>query len=496
LDFEKVSDADLWKLLETSTGRERGKALIELGFRALRSGDFNAATSYADPAIELFKELDVIDQMSISQYISGSATRAQGQLNQAILLLKSACQGFQESAQENLLGIALRELANAYASSNLIAQAEEAFLSSINILSSIEDTSGVTQVGCEYGEYLGTLGFQSRALEIFLKTKEFAKGLDDPLKVAYIEDRIAACLIELAEGTRALDHLKSALEIVSYAGDKKQIAWALYRYGWTLQTFGYHQEALEILGNAKETFEELNDIADKAKCDFQIAHVYSSLSNFGNANDLYISLKEVFSSLGNEESSYLCEANLAHNLLKAGEVESATHINRSLLEELSNKPYGYIERYSRIQLADCLNQTGFYPEALEQINLIKVEDYGDNQLAMLEYINAKAKTLVFNKLINEGEELLNKIFSSELCKGLEATYAAALETLSTIEHIRGNEIEKLDLRGKAISYYLAGGNLVDARRLADSFSFAPSKSISKVENLTQTTSGFKFGFVP
>ena len=238
MDFEKVSDADLWKLLETSTGRERGKALIELGFRALRSGDFNAATSYADPAIELFKELDVIDQMSISQYISGSATRAQGQLNQAILLLKSACQGFQESAQENLLGIALRELANAYASSNLIAQAEEAFLSSINILSSIEDTSGVTQVGCEYGEYLGTLGFQSRALEIFLKTKEFAKGLDDPLKVAYIEDRIAACLIELAEGTRALDHLKSALEIVSYAGDKKQIAWALYRYGWTLQTFG------------------------------------------------------------------------------------------------------------------------------------------------------------------------------------------------------------------------------------------------------------------
>lgn len=496
MDFGETSDTELWDLLDSSSGEEKGKILIELSFRNLRRGEFNKAISCAHPAIELFQELKIRDQESIANYVLGCASRAEGDIEQAIGVLNAACEGFREIGLENLLGLACYELANAHALSGNISEADGTFVSSLNILTSAGDAFGVTQTGCDYGEFLGSLGQQSRALDVFTKTKEFAKKLEDPLKVAFIDDRIAACLIELARGTEALDHLKAALDVISYTGTKGQLAWALYRYGWTLQTFGYFHQALNILEQAKEVFGELDEIREKAKCDFQIAHVLCSLGEYEDANALYAKLKEVFSSIGDEESSILCEVNRASNISKAGDKETASRIFRDLIEDLDESEFGYIRRFSRIELAHCLNSMEFYAEALEQVEMIDIEEYGDNRLARLGYLNTKARTLVYNNRSEEGERLLQEIFNTYLCKGLEATYAEALETLSIINHIRGNDLEMLDLRGKAISYFLAGGDVSSARRLADTFAFAPSDSISQVQELAQTDSGFKFGFSP
>ena len=111
-------------------------------------------------------------------------------------------------------------------------------------------------------------------------------------------------------------------------------------------------------------------------------------------------------------------------------------------------------------------------------------------------MNVWARTLALNNRIDDAEFALKEILSTELCKGLETTYAQALETLSMIAHIKGNDVEMLDLRGKAISYYLAGADVNNARKLADNFAFAPSNSLSKLKEITQTPSGFKFGFTP
>lgn len=496
MDFKSNSDTELWSILENSSGEERGRILIELGFRSLNKRDFNKAISFSQPAVELFKELKIKDQESIANYVYGSASRAQGELNHSITALKSACEGFREVGLENLLGLACYELANAHIELGKFNEAEDSFVSSLNILTAVGDNFGVTQAGSEYGEFLGRQGLQARALEIFTQTKEFAKNLDDPLKVAYIEDRIAACLIELARGSEALDHLKTALDIVSYAGSQNQIAWALYRYGWTLQTFEYSHQALKILEESKKIFDELGDVRQKAKCDFQIAHVLHSLDEFEEADILYSQLKEVFSSFGDLESHYLCEVNRGNNLSKTGDKATAINIYKTLISSIPEGHFEYIKRYARTELAHCLNSEEFYKEALEQVEAIDISEYADNRLARLGYLNVWARTLALNNRIDDAEFALKEILSTELCKGLETTYAQALETLSMIAHIKGNDVEMLDLRGKAISYYLAGADVNNARKLADNFAFAPSNSLSKLKEITQTPSGFKFGFTP
>lgn len=496
MDFKSNSDSELWDYLENSSGEERGRILIELGFRSLNKRDFNKAISFSQPAVELFRELKIRDQESIANYVYGSATRAQGELVHSISALKSACEGFREAGLENLLGLAYYELANAQIQLGEFKEAEDSFVTSLNILTAVGDDFGVTQAGSEYGELLGSQRLQTRAFEIFTQTKEFAKNLNDPLKVAYIEDRIAACLIELARGDEALDHLKSALDIVSYAGSREQIAWALYRYGWTLQTFEYSHQALKILEDAKQIFEELGDVRQKAKCDFQIAHVLNSLGEFEQADMLYSQLKEIFNSLGDLESNFLCEVNRGTNLSKAGDKTTAINIFKKIISSIPEGNFEYIKRYAKIELANCLNSEEFYKEALEQVEAIDISEFGDNRLARLGYLNVWARTLALNKRIEEAEFALKEILSTELCTGLETTYAQALETLSIIAHVKGNDVEMLDLRGKAISYYLAGGDVNSARKLANSFAFAPSNSLSKLKELTQTPSGFRFGFTP
>jgi len=496
VDFNTLTDNQLWEAVEKSEGNKKGLILVELGLRSLVNGEFRKAISCAGPAIQIFSELGVTDQKAIAQYVLGSASREDGETGIAIDTLKLACNGLRQSGNEKLLGMACSELAQAYSDYGDWINANDTYVSSFTILSSVGDSLGVTQVGSSFGEMLGSLGLQSKALDVFEKTKIFAKELEDPLKVAYLDDRIAACLIELARGNEALDHLKSALDVISYTGTKDQYAWALYRYGWTLQTFNYDHQALSVLEDAKGIFNELGEVQKKAKCDFQIAHALSSLGDHGEANGLYLTLEGVFRSLGDDETAILCVVNRAINIAKFGIKEEAVQIYKSMLaDDICNK-YDYIVRHIKIELARCFNFMQFYGEALEQVDSINIESYGDNLLGRLEYLNVKARTLVHNKRIEEAEEVLKKIMNIEFSRGFENTYAEALETLSIISHIKENETEMLDLRGRSISYYLAGNDLINARRLADSFTFAPSKTIEKVQKLVQENPGFSFGFVP
>ena len=155
MDFKSNSDTELWSILENSSGEERGRILIELGFRSLNKRDFNKAISFSQPAVELFKELKIKDQESIANYVYGSASRAQGELNHSITALKSACEGFREVGLENLLGLACYELANAHIELGKFNEAEDSFVSSLNILTAVGDNFAVTQAGSEYGEFLG-----------------------------------------------------------------------------------------------------------------------------------------------------------------------------------------------------------------------------------------------------------------------------------------------------------------------------------------------------
>ena len=375
-------------------------------------------------------------------------------------------------------------------------KAEDSYISALNILTSANETSSVVQVAVEYGEFLGKLGRQGKALTIFRRAKEYAVNLGQPLQVAHIDDRIAACLIELAEGIEALDHLKSALDVITYAGPESDIAWAMYRYGWTLQTFGFHHQSLNILNEAKQKFQNLSDIRHIALCDFQLAHAYSALGDYQAADELYVKLREVFKSLGMEENALLCEVNRGVNFSQSGRQENARDVYEMILSKKSAEQYCYIYRGVVWRLADTFNSMEYFQDALDLLDEINESDFGDDKLARLEFINTRGMALVGCNRVDEAEQQLQEVLISELSQGLEAVYAKALETLSIIAGLKGDDLDALDLRGKAISYYLAGKKVSEATRLAKAFAFAPSETLSRAEQPNRESEQFRFGFGP
>lgn len=494
MDLNNATDGDLWKYLEEADTSDKGSIYLELGFRNLGRDNFNEALSCAEAAEVQFVANGDLMGKSVALYLNACALNATGEYEKSIEYSEKASEGFREYSEESFLGKAAWEIAIANGRMGRFDEAVEAFISSLNLLTSAGENYLVTKVGADYGELLGSYGKQEKALSVFYRTKEVAVTLNSPLEVAHLDDRIAACLIDLARGQEALDHLKSALDVIAYTGGKKDYAQALYRYGWTLQTFSYHNEAIANLEKARDLFYELNDIAQAAECDFQIAHARSNRREYEEADAIYSRLREVFKSLGKTESAILCDVNRGMNLHKSGHLEAASNIYRSLLDDPQVQRYGFIQRNLTYSLTRLLNQWGHYTDALKLIETIDIDEIGENKIALRFYQNTLARSLVGCNRLDDGQAALQPILSMNFEKGLEAGYAEALETLGLIAELKSDDAEAMNLRGKAIAYYLAGGEIADAQRLAGTFTFAHSETLEKSTEPRDEMSKFSFGF--
>jgi tetratricopeptide (TPR) repeat protein len=156
MDFNNATDGDLWKHLEEADASDKGSIYLELGFRNLGRDNFNEAFSCAEAAEKAFEANDDLMGKSVAQYLNACALNATGEYDKSIEFSEKASEGFREYSEESFLGKAAWEIAIANGRMGRFDEAVEAFVSSLNLLTSAGENYLVTKVGADYGELLGS----------------------------------------------------------------------------------------------------------------------------------------------------------------------------------------------------------------------------------------------------------------------------------------------------------------------------------------------------
>jgi hypothetical protein len=93
VDFGELNDSQLFDYMNSESGRKKGEALIELGFRALSKLESNQAISFAEVASPIFREIDSREEEATSLYILGAALLLRGDDEEALAKLNEASNG-------------------------------------------------------------------------------------------------------------------------------------------------------------------------------------------------------------------------------------------------------------------------------------------------------------------------------------------------------------------------------------------------------------------
>lgn len=479
-DEKDLTIEELWKLAGDVNIETRARALLDLSSRLLNEGSLDQSISCAATAVDLFTSLDYPSSLARAAFIHGCGLLRIDSPKEALESLIVSADILRSHSDEEQLALAVLEQAHAHLQLENWSEAEKDFESAVRLFLNSDDYSCAGDTAIEHGELLGSQGKQSAALEMFISAREILQNTDRPIAVAEADDRIAAALIELGQGDRAIKHLRDALAVAEYMGTPKIYAWALYRLGWTLVTFKYFNEAFSLLEKASEMFKSESQFLNAANADIQYAHALSGIGKYDEAHSMYTKIRPIFDAFGRASDVILVSVNQAANLARADRHLDAKLLYESVLEHLNDSKEGYIYRGTCIRLADVFLDLDLPQEVLLLLEPISRDSWGDNLIEKARYINALAKAKAKLGQGAEAERLSREVLSLNLGAGSEEENAEAYETLSVLARNLGKEKEADQLLSLAIALYLADGMEKRARKLSEHFlssSSTPTKDL-------------------
>jgi tetratricopeptide (TPR) repeat protein len=318
------------------------------------------------------------------------------------------------------------------------------------------------------GEAQGVRNEQVSALRTFRESLRLFKLGGDYIGSGRAHDRIAAALIDLGDLPEAVTHLRESLNIFEYIKDELRIAYSQYRLGWTLVTMGQNFEAIPLLRRSSETYKANNQFVNAANADTQLAHALSAIGEDDEALDLYRKTRSMYDAAGEMNSAWIADVNAAGRLLNR-DAEAAIAIYRRVIAEAKADNDDFIIQASIVRLAEALckleTEAGYH-EALELLNQVSVEYWGDEIEQRSRHLNALALAYIKVGRTDDAEPLLNQVVNVGLESGFLSESAEANRLLSDIEADRGNLEKSNQLVASAIALFLAAGEDDKARSLS------------------------------
>ncbi len=186
-------------------------------------------------------------------------------------------------------GLAGEKARNAYASEAAVNYFQKAieFYNSAN--KQVQTSENIIRWSAGLGKSLMSLARFSEAIEAFKMMKTAAENLDDKPALVSAWCSLSSAECENGENKSALESAEKAVETAKQAGksDKilKKLAFALYRQGRALFSFGKYSEAIKLSEQALQITENVGAAANSEKgfCFHLIAAANMSLGQFEKA---------------------------------------------------------------------------------------------------------------------------------------------------------------------------------------------------------------------
>ena len=479
-DHDEPSLDDLWALTsEDNPLEERADALMTIALRLKQEKELWGAIAAAQSAMDLYEK--VKDETNVGRVLLelGKTYGQLGEFHDARESFARASSCFQSVADDSNRGDALRYLANVY---DDLSQPNEASLvrkDAISILASSQNFTPAGIAALDLGESQGRAGQQAEALESFNLAFKYFQDANDLTGVVRAHDRIAAALIDLGNFNEAIGHLREALALAEYIEDRPRTSWGRYRLGWTLVTIGNHDEAFPLLDQAILDYKSVGDFKSAAECDLQRAHALNAEGNHEDALKIYRTVHAVFVGLGQTSDALMTKVNMGENLASGGNLLQAQQVFSEALAEIGSSD-SWLERATRIRLAEVQLGLNNFSGALEAIETSDASAWGDDVFQKARHLNAQANALILAGRAPEAVDLLKQVIEMNVNQSLPKETARAYELM--VETLSGaSEVEKTHITAQAIALYLAAGFVDEARDL--SRKFMPTDNTQAVQML-------------
>ena len=469
-DPQDLTEDQLWSAVADAQGPQRAELLHQLTGLLYQRGNYQDAASTGEESAYGFAAANLPYDEGFSRAETGMAYQELGRQAEALSSFTTACARFRESGHEKDCAQATVRAGQCL---NALSRPQEAlsiWQAAQNLFASIGQPAEAADVALDRGELLGSLGRQSEALEVFQEARAIRRGLGNATTVANIDDRIAAALIDLGRHGEALEVLRAVLAVRESGTDETALAYARYRYGWTLALAEQQQDAKPIMEQARADYQRLDNTFGVARCDLILADCLHMLGQGEASIELYQRAASVFDALGADDEQLLANANIAIVYASMGDDEASARVKAKVLADAVRLGNDSLAASIAAQLARSLLRLGRSQEAREVMATHQPpKTWRDNVVETAKYQVMRARLLLDERDFDAAADLARVVISNLDGQQLRSVVAEAYGVLSEATLGAGEVGPGERYRGKAIALLLAAGRPGEAQVLAAHF---------------------------
>jgi CHAT domain-containing protein/Flp pilus assembly protein TadD len=327
-----------------------GKSLSRIGSAFERLGQYQTAINFNQQALviarqigDLYSEARAIDGLSKAYYNLGNYQKAIYFAHQVLVITK-------QIGTQNGEGIALSRLGNAYLSLGQYHKSIDFYQQSLQIFKHIDEVGGI-------GHSLIGLGFAYSSLE---------------------------------QHQKAIDFFQQSLVIFSQIGDLVGQGTALNGLGNSYISLSQYQQAIDFYQKSLTVAKQIGKRNSEGHSLIGLGIAYSSLEEPQKAIDLYQKSLEIFKEIGDRNGEGIALNNIGYSLKMQNQIELAivfykqsVNVRETIRKDIrtldKDIQQSYLETVSSSykRLADLLIKQGRVMEALQVLDLLKVQELED-----------------------------------------------------------------------------------------------------------------------
>ncbi|MEA5476760.1 tetratricopeptide repeat protein [Pseudanabaena galeata UHCC 0370] len=414
--YDKAIEFYLQALLilqEIKDRKGESATLGNLGNAYYSLGKYDKAIEYHRQSLAITQEIKDRRGEGLTLGNLGIAYFSLGKYEKAIefyLQYLAITQGIKDRRGE---GGALGNLGIAYFSLGKYEKAIDYHLQSLEIAREIKDRRGEGRALGNLGSAYDVLGKYDKAIDYYLQHLTISREIKDRNGEGAALGNLGIAYSSLGKYGKAIDYHLQSLAIMREVKDRKGEENALGSLGLAFNKLGKYDNAINYLLQGLAITQEIKDRQGEGAKLVNLGITYGSLGKYGKAIDYLLQGLAIAREIKDRRSEGISLGNLgnAFNELKQPELtilfykqsinvsESIRKDLRKLDKDLQKSYLNTIEGSYRI-LADLLLQQGRIIEALQVLDLLKVQELQD----FFKDVKGNEKTAQGIELLNEEKE--------------------------------------------------------------------------------------------
>jgi CHAT domain-containing protein/Tfp pilus assembly protein PilF len=365
-------------------------SLNNLGLAYSYLGQHQKAIDFFQQSLAITKQIG--DRNSEAKPLNnlGVAYNSLGQYEKAIDFFQQSLAIFKQSGDRNGEAVSLNSLGTAYDSLGQYQKAIDFFQQSLAITKQIGDRNNEATALNNLGNAYRNLGQYQKAIDFFQQSIAIQKQIGYRYGEARLLNNLGLSYNSLGQYQKAIDFFQQALAIQKQIGDRNGEARLLNNLGLVYNSLGQHQKAIDFFQQSLAITKQIRDRNGEGITLSNLGVAYNVLGQYQKAIDFFQQSLAIVKQIGdrNGEATSLHNLAFAFNKLNQPEISILFYkqavntyeairkdIKRLKKEEQQSYTTSISDSYRN--LSDILIQQGRIMEALQVLDLLKVQELED-----------------------------------------------------------------------------------------------------------------------